>query len=122
MTTFTQAELRIVSKIVQILRQDHNVQIKFQDPDLATKIESHIKVLEDPVLEALWKSLDRKPSIDKPAIQEQTSKPKMYRGQKIVSESEQAPEKPTELQQASDDKKSDGHYVTYRGKKTWVPH
>lgn len=129
MATLNQSDLRIVTKMVQILRNDYDLKLHYQDPDLAQKIGAHVLEQNDPVLSALWQSLSvefRAAGTSSPTSSpesktaEADSSVRMYRGQTIIQE------KPGNTKQASADEppeqnKSSGHYVIYRGKKTWVP-
>ena len=126
MPSMNSAEIRVLTKMVQILRQEHKQSFQYSDPDLAEKVGSAVQRLSDPILSALWQSLPE--SVRKTSSVSSDSgsarKTRMYRGQMVggdtdVNQAGTAKTNRTENQTAVET--GSGRYVTYRGSRTWVP-
>lgn len=47
-------DLRLATKIIQILRKEHGIRLSYQDRDLASTLASVVDHISDPIVDALW--------------------------------------------------------------------
>ena len=95
------ADLRMVSKLLQLLKSDHGINISAQSPKLTELLDVNITMVEDPVIDAIWLQL-------RPKLMDGVDAPKAsLSADKTDSAAEEPPKK-------------NGKYIVYRGKKTWV--
>ena len=127
MSTLAPSDLRIITKLVQILKQDHGIALEYQNPRLPQLICEKVFNLDDPVLIALWNTLSNQfksasipqktPSAnDAPDAEKAT----YYRGQKVKAKESAAVSAEVEDAPASEAPRKKGRFITYRGKKQWV--
>ena len=125
MSALAPSDLRIITKLVQILKQDHGLSLEYQDPRLPLIVREKVFDLEDPVLMALWNTLSNQfkaasiPAKEPSANDSQqidAKKARYYRGQLVEGE-----EPPKKAKEAEPEPQGKGRYIVYRGKKQWVP-
>lgn len=127
MSSLSQYDLRVINKLIQTLKQNHGIPLEYRDPKLGQKICAIIKDNDDPELAMLWNSLSvqfRAASVPatKQAQKTANKKPSLYRG-KLVKAKDPKTITTAVKNIASAEEKIEGvngHYVTYRGKKSWV--